>query len=157
MYWQAPITRISINSTILVLPPSKPALTNHTASVSVNGRVTVNVLSGAGGYDIDTLSILSGPSHGTAVDPPGDITYTPGKGYTGMDSLVYQLCAPLDNTICSQATLAFTVATSPDTGFGTPRPFGRSVLFIGTGSIIMIGAGVYLSFRSKRAIHSQGL
>ena len=103
------------------LAPPKPVLSAVSSNVAVNGSVTVNVLTGASGYDPDTFAIISGPAHGTAVDPPGDITYTPNRGYYGADSVTYQVCAPLDNTVCSQGVLAFTIGPAPpNTGFGSP-------------------------------------
>ena len=107
------------------LAPPSPSITNHNVAVLVNGSVVVDVLSGVSGNpDSSTLAIVSGPLHGTAVDPPGTITYTPNAGYSGPDSLVYQVCSSLDNTVCSQATLNFNVAASvkaPNTGYGAPN------------------------------------
>lgn len=137
------------------LKPAKPLLVNRTVSVNVNSSMTVNVLNGASGYDADTLKIISGPSHGVAVDPPGDITYTPSKGYTGSDSLIYQLCATLDDTVCSQATLSFTVATSPDTGFGTPRRVDRPVALIGVGAVGSLGVSGCLFGWSRKLTRSR--
>ena len=108
---------------------SSPALVNHSTPTSVvtGSSVTVDVLSGiSGNPDPATLKIISGPSHGTAVDPPSTITYTPNKGYVGTDSLTYQVCSLDDESLCSQATLSFQVSatgaavTDPSTGFGTP-------------------------------------
>lgn len=105
------------------LAPPKPGITNQNVTMTVNGSVTVDVLSGVNGNpDPSTLTIVSGPAHGKGVDPPSTITYTPDPGYTGSDSLVFQVCSSLDNTVCSQATLSFNVANAlkaPNTGFGS--------------------------------------
>jgi hypothetical protein len=130
------------------LRPAAPVISKSviTTTLSVNGSATVNVFGDASGYDPDTLSIISGPSHGTVVDPPGDLIYTPNKGFIGTDSLTYQLCAPLDDTVCSQATLSFDVAaTAPDTGFGTPKssnPLESYSIYTTTLSIVTIALGI---------------
>ena len=126
------------------LRPPAPVITNQnrTTTVSAGKAVTVNVLDGASGYDSSTLAIVSGPSHGTAVDPPGDITYTPNKNFLGTDSLTYQLCAPLDDTVCTQGTLTFNVIAGPDTGFGQPG-HGRGMLVL-SASVSLLGLGLGL-------------
>ena len=108
-----------------VLSPPKPGIVNRTTTVAVNGNVVVDVLGGVSGNpDSSTLAIISGPSHGTAVRQLGSISYTPNAGYAGTDSLTYQVCSSLDNTVCSQAVLNFNVGIAtaikaPNTGYGT--------------------------------------
>ena len=141
------------------LAPPSPGITNQNISVAVNGSITINVLNGVSGNpNLTTLSIVSGPSHGQAVDPPGTITYTPDVGYTGSDSLVYQVCSSLDNTVCSQATLAFTVQaaiTAPSTGFGTQQTnssresVGIYSLALFSLLITSIGLRTFYKYRSK--------
>ncbi|MEI6481682.1 MAG: Ig-like domain-containing protein, partial [Candidatus Saccharibacteria bacterium] len=75
-----------------------------------------------GNPDASTLQIVSGPSHGTAVDPPNTITYTPNKGYTGPDSLTYRVCSTDNPLLCTQAVLSFNVVAGiPNTGFGNAK------------------------------------
>jgi len=107
--------------------PPKPMLAHSTiATNAISGHsVVVDVLSGASGNpDSSTLSIVSGPSHGTAVDPPGTITYSPTAGYTGSDSLTYKVCSADYSQMCTQGTLTFNVlgesVTAPATGYGKP-------------------------------------
>jgi hypothetical protein len=125
----------------LVIAPPKPELINQTVSLAANTGITVNLVDGVSGVSTSSLSILSEPSHGTATDPPGSLTYTPNIGYTGTDSLVYQLCSSTDSLVCSQATLTFDVKAStttnttskvkaPDTGFGAYRSNGLSSVVI---------------------------
>ena len=74
----------------------------------------------AGNPDASTLQIVSGPSHGTAVDPPNTITYTPNKGYIGPDSLTYRVCSTDNPLLCTQAVLSFNVVAGiPNTGIGS--------------------------------------
>jgi streptogramin lyase len=125
----------------LVIAPPKPVLSNQTVSLAANTSITVNLVDGVNGVSTSSLSILSKPSHGTATDPPGSLTYTPSAGYTGTDSLVYQLCSSTDSLVCSQATLTFDVKAStatnttskvkaPDTGFGAYRSNSLSSVVI---------------------------
>ena len=143
------------------LAPPKPGITNQSIAVTVNGSVTVDVLSGVSGDpDSSTLSIVSGPSHGQAVDPPGTITYTPNAGYSGSDSLVYQVCSSLDNTVCSQATLSFTVAAAnavkaPATGYGRPSQVSAAVSVLAALSLMFTGSGLMLLNRQKRTTISR--
>ena len=121
-----------------------PVLANQTTSIAVNSTSTVNVLSGVSGDpDSATLQIVSGPSHGVAVDPPGTITYTPNKGYSGTDSLVYRVCSLDDESLCSQATLTFDISVaSPDTGFGQPTSNLFNLEILSTASITLFGLGL---------------
>ena len=124
-----------------------PGISSQTTSLAINGSVTVNVLSGiAGDPDSSSLSIISGPSHGSAYDPPGTITYTPTAGYSGSDSLVYQVCSLDDEALCSQATLTFDILAAstvkaPDTGFGQPDKSNDWLLLgvFGSCSVILLG------------------
>ena len=134
----------------LVLP-AKPGITNKTVSVVSGSSVVVDVTTGVSGNpDTSTLRIVSGPSHGTAVDPPGTVTYTPAAGYVGSDSLVYEICSSDDTGVCAQATLAFTtalragLAAAPNTGAGTPPSAQAHAagLWVLLPAIAFISAGV---------------
>jgi len=56
--------------------------------------VAANDLDPDGAIDPTSVFIVSGPSHGSvAVDPTvGEIIYEPAPNYSGLDSLVYQIC-----------------------------------------------------------------
>ena len=77
--------------------------------------VTVDVLSNDsdpdGTLDTGSVTILSGPSNGTAtVDPTtGEVTYTPNTGFTGPDTLVYQVCDSEIPPLCGQGMVIITV------------------------------------------------
>lgn len=92
-----------------------PLAVNDAFTVNENSISTLNEL--ANDSDIDnpldltSVEILFGPVHGNAVILNGEIVYTPTIGYSGMDSIFYQICdsaAPLTN-ICSQAWIHITV------------------------------------------------
>jgi hypothetical protein len=61
-----------------------------------------------GNLDLTSLTILSGPSHGTLVNNvDGTVDYTPALNYNGPDSITYQIC---DTTgLCDTATVTITV------------------------------------------------
>jgi len=122
VYYNNFTASVSINITDTT--PPKPAIVDKTTTVASGSNTVVDVLTGIGGNpDSSTLTVVSGPSHGTAVDPPGTITYTPNKGYIGSDSLTYQVCSSLNAQVCNQAVLGFNVvAASPNTGFGINNP-----------------------------------
>jgi uncharacterized repeat protein (TIGR01451 family) len=57
-----------------------------------------------------TVIIMEEPSHGSVtVNPNGTITYTPNSGYTGIDSLKYQVCSIDDPNLCDIATVKLNV------------------------------------------------
>jgi hypothetical protein len=99
-----------------------PVVSNQSVNVSSNSSITVNVLSGVSNADSSSLSTVASPTHGTAVDYQGSITYTPNPGYVGTDSLMFQVCSSIDSSSCAQATLTFNVTTAtptaPNTGAG---------------------------------------
>ena len=139
----------SFTVTINSQPPyTAPSLSNQTVNLTNNGSSTdTNVINGVNDCpDISTLAIVSGPSHGTAVDPPGVIAYTPNNGYVGEDSLVYKLCSLLDNTVCSTATINYNIAaggpSTPDTGYGQPTNNSSELKILILASVFSIAVGI---------------
>jgi hypothetical protein len=130
-----------------------PALVNQAISLRSGSSSTVNVLSGVANADSSTLSIVTPPLHGTAVDPSGTITYSPNADYVGPDSLVFQVCSSLNSLSCSQATLSFTVTaavvSAPDTGYGQPLPSSYPIAAVFTGALISTSAGLLLLNKRK--------
>jgi hypothetical protein len=100
-----------------------PATGNKSITITdPTAATTVDVLSGVGGSpDAASLSITSGPAHGSAAVTAAKISYTPLAAYNGSDNLTYRVCSSLDTSVCTTATLTFTispaaVATLVDTG-----------------------------------------
>lgn len=63
------------------------------------------------GLATPVVTITTAPKNGSAsVNPDKTITYTPGAGFAGADSLVYQVC---ENTDCDDAVVRFTVRRYP--------------------------------------------
>ena len=67
-----------------------------------------------GTLDPATVSVTSGPFHGSAYADPvtGEIVYTPAPGWFGTDSLAYTVCD--DDGACDQAWVTITVADVND-------------------------------------------
>ena len=135
-----------------LLMPNKPVLPATKNATVLSGKSTViDVTTGVSGNpDPATVTIVSGPSHGTAVDPPGTITYTPNAGYTGPDSLTYQVCSLDDSGICAQGVLDLNITTTvivPATGFGVfSNPFGKVLL----GSLALAGSLFVAAIASRK-------
>jgi len=94
-----------------------PVALDDVASTPEDTPVTVPVLvndSDSDGTLVPTsVSIVSGPAHGTVtLNPDGSITYTPSLNYHGPDSFVYQVCD--DDGACDQATVSISVGDVND-------------------------------------------
>ena len=90
-----------------------PVAVDDEATVSTDGgTVEVDVQANDIG-DAGPLTIVSGPSHGTA--RVGSIIYTPDADYSGTDQVVYRVCSPNDATLCDDGVLSITVTGTGDT------------------------------------------
>ncbi len=88
----------------------------------VSGQVLTN------DYDLDgdnltvNTTLVSGPSNGSVTqNADGTYTYTPGPGYTGVDTYVYEVCDDGVPSQCDQATVTITI-TDPSAGNDPPVP-----------------------------------
>ena len=124
-----------------------PVATNDTASTDLETPVDINVLANDSDADGDplTLSIAIDPTNGTAIvddngtaaDPSDDfITYTPTAGFTGTDSLTYQIDDGNGGT--DMATVTVTVNT---TAGGINGTNGNDTLNGTSGDDIINGLG----------------
>jgi Ca2+-binding RTX toxin-like protein len=99
-------------------PPANhpPVAANDSATTQTGKAVTVNVLANDSDPDGDalTVSVVTGPANGTAsVGTNGTITYTPTAGFTGTNTIVYQVSDGHGGT--ARATLTVTVTQPPAT------------------------------------------
>lgn len=69
-----------------VVAPDESLTTPQGEPVSASPDIRVNTVS----VSVDSLAIISAPSHGTASASAGTLTYTPAPDYTGTDSYTYQ-------------------------------------------------------------------
>ena len=68
--------------------------------------------------DVDcgtVVSLVTNPAKGIAVVlSNNNLKYTPNNGFVGEDSLVYQICSPINTSQCSTAKIYYTIITSID-------------------------------------------
>jgi len=141
--------------------PPIPGIVDKTIDVAANSTTTVDVLTGASGDpDSSTLAIVTAPAHGTAVDPPSTITYTPASNFVGTDSLTYQVCSLFGPSVCGTAHLNFnviaapvalvtpvTAISSPNTGYGSYR---QPNTWLTLASITLLGSGLAVHALARR-------
>lgn len=85
-------------------------LVSDTVSVYNGGTASVSVTSNDVGADATSVSIVSGPTYGTAtVGANGNIQYTAPSDFTGRDTVFYQACHPTCNQYCETSYLVITV------------------------------------------------
>ncbi len=111
----------AVASATLTITPGNAAPTARDDSIDTSQGSAVNINVLANDADVDgnlnpaSLSILTSPAHGTAMVPAGTgaISYQPAAGYTGVDTLRYQVCDT--GGLCSVAvvTVVVTLATTP--------------------------------------------
>jgi hypothetical protein len=120
----APTTPVVLASTAITAlpPPGAPSANPDSAVTPAGVAVTVNVLANdvaAVGVPIDpaAVTVVTPPSNGTAVvNAGGTITYTPNAGFSGTDSLVYQVCSQVAPPApCDTAIVTITVEPPPTT------------------------------------------
>ena len=90
------------------IPPAPPLAINDTSftqpNVAVTNAVLGNDLAGTDGIDTASVSILTNGLNGVgAVNMDGSITYTPNSGFTGVDSLRYEICDTVGTPLCDDA------------------------------------------------------
>ncbi|MEP6646544.1 MAG: Ig-like domain-containing protein [Saprospiraceae bacterium] len=94
-----------------------PVAVVDAANTAEDTPVTVNVLNNDSDVDspLGTPVITDNPSHGTAsVNGDGSITYTPNLNFTGLDSLIYQICDNGIPPLCDTALVIFNVVAVND-------------------------------------------
>ena len=74
-------------------------------------NVTANDTDVDGNLDVTSVSIVSGPAHGTVTVNPatGAITYTPSQNYNGTDSFTYSVCDTGTPVYCDTAVVNITI------------------------------------------------
>ncbi|WP_246197909.1 Ig-like domain-containing protein [Chitinophaga agrisoli] len=84
-----------------------------TEDVAATGNVLTNDSDPEG--DNLTASLVTAPVNGTVVlNADGSFTYTPNANFSGLDSLVYQVCDNGTPSLCDTATLIFNVSVAND-------------------------------------------
>ncbi|MCF8409393.1 MAG: tandem-95 repeat protein, partial [Crocinitomicaceae bacterium] len=115
-----PLPAICVNDTLIITVTPVNDAPNATAdniTTNENITVTINVTNNDndsdGNIDESSLTITDQPTNGSVTVNPttGQITYTPNSGFTGTDTLIYQICdngTPLP-AVCDTAMVVITV------------------------------------------------
>ncbi|MDH3308038.1 MAG: Ig-like domain-containing protein, partial [Acidimicrobiia bacterium] len=94
------------------LPAIVVTANDDTLTVPEDGSDAVFLLANDD-VEVTSLTVLSGPAHGTAViGPGGTLTYTPDPDFSGTDTLTYQVCGP--DGSCDRAVLSISVTAVND-------------------------------------------
>ncbi len=94
-----------------------PVANNDAASTTLNTTVTINILDNDSDPDSDPLTIVSATSAqgGTIIiNPDQSITYTPPAGFTGTDTISYEISDGNGGTATATVTIR---VTNPDPDF----------------------------------------
>ena len=116
-------------TTTVVQVDDPPTAVDDTVSTAEDGGTAVFDLAAndtdpdgvppQGNLDLTSLTVLSGPSHGTLVNNnDGTVDYTPALNYNGPDSVTYQICD--DTGLCDTATVSITVTPTDDPPVANP-------------------------------------
>ena len=95
-----------------------PVATNDNTITYTNTAVTIPVKANDydpnGGQVLSNPTIVGTPTGGTAVvNADGTITFTPTTGFTGVASVIYQVCDNGSPSMCKNATVTITVQAVP--------------------------------------------
>ncbi|WP_232679629.1 Ig-like domain-containing protein [Nocardioides sp. R-C-SC26] len=121
---------VAVPVTVVAPPPVDPGgpggpggpvirAEDDTSTTQVATAVRTDVVrndAAASGVPLSTPTVVSPPSHGTVTAVPDGFEYTPGPGFSGVDTFTYQVCAAATSA-CDTATVSITVRN----GF-TPGP-----------------------------------
>jgi hypothetical protein len=107
--------------------------------VAAGGVVVIDVLANDsdpdGQLDAASVTVVTGPNHGTAtVDPlTGRITYRPDVGYLGDDAFTYRVCDTASPPECTAGEVMVMVGVPQTSALVTsgrsPRPSGELVVW----------------------------
>jgi uncharacterized repeat protein (TIGR01451 family) len=130
-----------------------PVAQDDSAATAQDTPVTIPVLANDSDPDGDalTVTVTTPPSNGSAVvNPDKTITYTPGPGFTGTDSFVYQICDP--SGACDTATVSILVPTAVtfEGAVAFPRSRGVAVAWRTGFEAGNLGFNVYGQERGQR-------
>ena len=105
----APKTPAPTNAPVAVddLPPAfdDTAMTRKDKTVSIHVLANDDIV--GGGIDIATLAVAAEPVHGTVVVAGENLLYEPTAGFTGTDTMTYQVCST--GGVCDTARVTVVV------------------------------------------------
>jgi len=111
--------------------PNAPAALNpphadlDLGTTKINTPITLDIKANDGpgniGKTLGTPSITAGPSNGTAeIDANGKLVYTPNSGFTGKDTVTYQVCDTPTPPAGNCATAIAIITVLPEVVTGAP-------------------------------------
>ncbi len=137
---------------------------------AVSGNVLTNdIYPGTVTLRVNRTPLVS-PSHGTVVlNADGTFTYTPEKGFEGVDYFVYEICDS-DLGVCDDATVTITVLPAPDqyadleiTKTATPVlrineeiTYELKVTNLGNSKAVNVRIGDYMPFYIQSPVYTTG-
>lgn len=111
-----PLNRLTINVADPAVNTNAPVANPDLATTKIGTPVTIPTLSndqpGSNSATLNpsSVTITNAPNHGTAVvGASGNITYTPAAGFTGIDTLYYQVCNTASPPNCATSYQVITV------------------------------------------------
>jgi LPXTG-motif cell wall-anchored protein len=116
----------------------KPVATDDAVTTSPGKPVVISVLGNDPAAPSVTVQSLTPPLHGTAViNPDGTITYTPNKGFSGVDTFTYTACDATGQ--CVTQAVMVTVRGIPNTGSDVGTSLALGALLVGAGGALVVG------------------
>ncbi len=105
---------------VVVRPGAVDDAATTTAGVPIDVDLTANDVG-----DVAAPTIVSGPANGSAtISAAGILRYVPNAGFTGIDSVTYEVCSPNADDVCATAVLAITVHRCRTVGDATGHGVG---------------------------------
>ncbi len=99
------------------VPNDAPVAVDDFATICADANATVNVLlndNDPNGDAITSVTIIDGVNNGTTSNPGlGLYIYDPNTGFSGTDTLTYQICDNGTPSLCDTAIVVFTVNPTP--------------------------------------------
>jgi uncharacterized repeat protein (TIGR01451 family) len=136
-------TAAAARVTTTVLPFVPPNTAPSAPDQSRTTRVGVEVIALLTATDPDSGQTLTwnpvpvvAPANGTAtIDPGGRFTYTPAAGFTGIDTVVVEVCDNGTPVLCAQPTVRITVTPAAIGDFATTTPSTPVVIDVAANDI----------------------
>jgi len=111
-----PVTLLQITVLDPTVPNNPPVANSDIATTNLNTAVTTSILANDKSGNIGTtlvpssVTIVTQPKNGTVVvNADGTLTYTPTTGYTGKDSLMYNVCDNATPANCQSTSVYYKV------------------------------------------------
>jgi Tol biopolymer transport system component len=115
----------SVTAAVVVVPPTNQAPVALSQSIALDANTSIPVTLSATDAENNTLTyiLVSGPSHGTLIGTPPNLTYTPNANFSGQDSFVFKVNdGTSDSNLATIVLNVRAVVVVPPTPTPTPTP-----------------------------------